>query len=502
MPAKAQRKSGWDSQSWLRLRSAVQVAAFFGFIVLFLKALPLLMRLDPLAMLATTIASRSFLLLSLVALFMVALSLIFGRAWCGWLCPLGTTLEWLPLSRWLKKQVKLPDWWRSVKYIILVAIIAAAVFSNLTLLVLDPLSIMLRTFAAAVWPALDFIIGAAESALYNIQPLQGPVGQFDSLVRPLLLPIDPLYYRDGLLFAAVFATIILLNLAAERFWCRYICPLGAFYGLLSKISLVRRRVNVSCIKCKLCEHACPTGTIRRDKDCASDPGECVMCLKCMDSCPCSTSDFGLVSSPAGFNSYDPGKRQLFLGLGAAALLAVLFRLNPLAARVKQPAIRPPGATENSIAAKCIRCGECIKACPTAAIQPSRVENGAETYWSPVVVPRTGFCQYSCNACGQACPVAAIPPLPLAEKKVTPIGRAFIDRGRCLPWAKNTPCIVCEEMCPVPQKAIILDTVEVKTDDGSQIKLQRPTVLPGRCIGCGLCEYKCPVSGEAAIRVRA
>jgi polyferredoxin len=502
VPAKPQGKGGWDSQSWLRLRTTVQILAFLGFLVLFLNASQVLMGFDPLAMLANLISSRRFEQLSVAALIAIALALALGRAWCGWLCPLGTVLDWFSFNKWRPGYKPLADGWRSVKYILLVAIIAAAVFSNLTLLILDPLTIMVRTFAVSVRPALDFIVSAAESALYNIQPQQESVGRFDSLVRPLLLPTDALYYRDGWLFGSVFAAVILLNLAAERFWCRYICPLGAFYGLAAKISLVRRRVNESCIKCKLCEDACPTGTISRDKDCASDPGECVMCLKCMDSCPCSTSDFGPVSSPAAFNSYDPGKRQLLLGLGAAALLAIIFRLNPLAARAKQLAIRPPGATENDMAAKCIRCGECIKACPTAAIQPSRAEEGSESFWTPVIVPRTGFCQYSCNACGQACPVAAIPPLPMAEKQVTPIGRAFIDRARCLPWAENTPCIVCEEMCPVPQKAILLNNVEVETGDGSRITLQRPTVLAGRCIGCGLCEYKCPVSGESAIRVYA
>jgi formate hydrogenlyase subunit 6/NADH:ubiquinone oxidoreductase subunit I len=128
------------------------------------------------------------------------------------------------------------------------------------------------------------------------------------------------------------------------------------------------------------------------------------------------------------------------------------------------------------------------------------EAGGEAFWTPVIVPRIGFCQYSCNACGQACPVQAIPPLSLEDKRVTPLGRAVIDQSRCLPWSQNTPCIVCEEMCPVPHKAIVLNRVTVTGVDGRKTELLQPIVNIERCIGCGLCEYKCPVSGQAAIRV--
>jgi len=501
LAAKKKRPVGWNTRSWLNLRAAIQALAFIGFLALFLNAVPLLMRLDPLAVLANFISGRSLPPFAFIALAMTVLALIFGRAWCGWLCPMGTLLDWLSFNKWRPGKIAIPDGWRSVKYVILIAIILAAVFSNLTLLIFDPLTIMVRTFATAVWPALDFTVNAVESALNNTPALQEPLARFDNAIRPLLLPTTELYYPDGWLFAAIFAGIILLNLAAERFWCRYLCPLGAFYGLISKISLVRRRVNSNCIGCKLCENACPTGTIRRDRDCSSDPGECIMCLQCMDACPCSTSDFGPVYAPAKLNSYDPVRRQLFLGLGAGVLLAMLFKLNLFSGRRNPYIIRPPGASDEDMTAKCIRCGECIKACPTGAIQPSRLEAGAETLWTPLLVMRSGFCQYSCNTCGQVCPVAAIPALPLAQKKVAIIGRAFIDRDRCLPWAQDTPCIVCEEMCPVPHKAIRLSGVHVKKEDGSTVYLQRPTVQAGRCNGCGLCEFKCPVAGEAAIRVQ-
>ena len=80
-----------------------------------------------------------------------------------------------------------------------------------------------------------------------------------------------------------------------------------------------------------------------------------------------------------------------------------------------------------------------------------------------------------------------------------IGTAFIDRGRCLPWAMGTPCIVCEELCPVSPKAIVVEEESVEVD-GETRNLLKPSVRPDRCNGCGACEFICPVHDRAAIRV--
>ena len=253
-------------------------------------------------------------------------------------------------------------------------------------------------------------------------------------------------------------------------------------------------------------------------------------------------------------------------------------------------IRPPGALpEEEFLKRCIKCGQCMRVCPTNVIQPGGIEGGLENLWTPVLNNRIGSsgCQLNCTACGQVCPTSAIRPITLSEKlgtnefaDVGPIklGTAFIDRNRCLPWAMDKPCIVCEENCPVSPKAIytqeyfstirdgiltvkkavvlseakdldtsietvennlLLDrfatgdyycavagekirkivantenTVMISSDErfekvpaaGSkievQIRLQRPFVDIEKCIGCGICEHECPVSGRRAIRVSA
>lgn len=492
----------------LHLRQVVQWGVLVGFLALLVAArrggappslanLP--MRLDPLTALAHALAARVLLPTSALALLTLALALLFGRAWCGWLCPLGTLLDAVPSPRPTARRA-FPETWRRAKHFLWLTILAAALLGNLTLLVLDPLTLVVRTFGAALWPGLERIVAAVERAAYAVPSLRPAVEALDSLLRPAVFPAEAPFYRAPILYALVLGAILALNGLAPRFWCRYLCPLGGLLGLVSKVGLVRREVTAACTRCGACARACPTGTIRPDRDYASDPAECTMCLECREVCPYDAIRFPARLARAPLEAYDPDRRTALAALGTAVLGVALFRSDRFARR--SPLVRPPGARENHLEARCVRCGLCVRACPTGAIQPALLEGGLESIWTPVLIPRLGYCDYSCNACGQVCPVGAIPPLSLEEKRRAVLGRAYIDRNRCIPWADYRPCIVCEEMCPVPEKAIVLEEATVTDATGQRVTVQRPRVVEERCIGCGICEYKCPVSGEAAIRVFA
>jgi MauM/NapG family ferredoxin protein len=274
------------------------------------------------------------------------------------------------------------------------------------------------------------------------------------------------------------------------------------YALQAKISWLRPRAVKECNHCAACMRVCPTSAIAVTKSGFTiDSAECVVCLDCVAECPEAVIAFtfggGREQSRAAFDL----SRRHFIGSALAGIGAVaLFRSAPSARRDDTWLVRPPGARENDLLSKCIRCGECSKVCPTGGLQPSLFESGLEGLWSPILVPRLGYCDYSCNACGQICPTGAIPSLTLEQKRKEIIGVAYIDQNRCIPWASYRPCIVCEEMCPVPDKAVRLEEVDVVAPNGTRVHLQRPRVYQDLCIGCGICEYQCPLVGPAAIRV--
>ena len=456
------------------------------------------MRIDPLIILGHLLSSRTFLAGSALALITLGLTLVFGRAWCGWICPLGTTLDLFPLEKARGKRKPPAEGWRKIKYLLLIATLTAALLGNLTLLIFDPLTILFRTLTSTVWPALDRVVLAAEKLLFQIPFLSGPVASFDAFVRPFILPTDPAFFQNALLFGTLFLGIIGLNVFAERFWCRYLCPLGGLLGWVSKIAIFRRAVGEECPGCVLCTEHCPTGTIDPNRNYASDPAECTMCLDCLETCPRSKIAFLPDIREPEWKAYDPSRREFLATIGLAATAVVLTRVGMLARREPPHLIRPPGVREVNpdilSITKCTRCSECIRICPTNAIQPGALEAGVEGFGAPLIIPRLGYCDYSCNACGQVCPTQAIPPLSLEEKQLRVIGNAYIDQNRCLAWADHIECIICEEMCPLPQKAITLD-------EGNAVNgVKLPVVNRDLCIGCGICEYKCPVNGEAAIRV--
>jgi polyferredoxin/Pyruvate/2-oxoacid:ferredoxin oxidoreductase delta subunit len=497
------------SARWITLRRMVQYLAFGAFIAAVIGSgragwadafATQLIRLDPLTSLASAIAGRTLFQGAALALILAALTLAFGRVWCGWLCPLGTALDLAKLSKRRPSGPSPPDTWRSGKYALLLLILFGALFADLTLLVLDPLTLMTRTINAALLPAMDVGVTALEFALYRIPFLRAGVGEMDALLRPALLPQNPVVSRAALALGVLSMTVIALNILAERFWCRYVCPLGGLLGLLSKLSLVQRQVGSGCSGCRLCARACPTGTIDPEHNFESDPGECTLCLECLPACPKEDVEFPLRLHAPRWASYDPTRRGVLLSLGGAVLGVGLLRSSDLGAKAHPYWLLPPGAEKAEFLDKCIRCGACLGACPTGGLQPAVREAGLGGFWSPVLVPRSGYCHYTCNACGQACPVAAISPLELEDKQAAIIGRAVIDRDRCLPWSQGTDCIVCEEMCPLPQKAIVLESEPDGTSVEGSRNLLLPRVIAEDCIGCGICEYKCPLDGPAAVRV--
>ncbi len=482
--------------AWVWARRAYQ-ALFLGLFVFLILAtstaliggypVEWFLGFDPLVALATALGAHSLTPALAWAIPLVVATLVFGRFFCGWLCPMGTLHHAFSFAGRLRRvpdrvALNRPRPMYRLRYLILVALLVMAALGSNQVGLLDPIASTWRAFATALVPATNNLAWG----LYQGER----------------------HFHFGTLITAVFVTTLALNLFIPRLFCRLLCPLGALLGLLARFSLFRLAKDPTlCKDCAVCGGECqgaadPQGTLR--------VSECMLCLNCVAACPRGGFRYRFLPSlELTSERLDLGRRRtVTAALGGLVAVPLLHASAGGEPRPHPARIRPPGAlAEDDLLARCIKCGACMKVCPTGGLQPALHEAGLEGLWTPMLVPRLGYCEHACVACGQVCPTGAIRELVLDEKVGAPpnnepvrIGTAFFDHGRCLPWAMDTPCIVCEEVCPTSPKAIYFKRETVITRAGEALELKRPYVDPAQCIGCGTCEHHCPVFDQAAVRV--
>lgn len=596
-----------------------------------------LLQLDPLVALATVLTTRTLYAGLAWALATIVLTLVLGRFFCGWVCPFGALHHFVGFlggrNRALKERVARNSYHPAqvVKYFLLSLLLGAAagdwlahppwvepglpgivwggfLVGLLVLLYLSAQSALTKKAASkdrGLWGAAAFagawvLLGALFSghSLIGASLQTGLLDPIPLIHRSINLVVLPIldggvnkisaaqrYSAGAWLIGALFLAAVLMNLVRPRFYCRFVCPLGALFGILDRNSLWRVGKNRSkCLHCELCDSKCEGACSPSEKLRWS---ECLLCMNCMDACQSNLMTYQTLPSAGGEQAApDLSRRAVLIGVFSGVAAVPMMRLGGMLANNWSPAvIRPPGAlAEYEFLKRCLKCGQCMRVCPTNVIQPAAFEAGAEGLWTPVLNFRAGTsgCQYNCVACGHICPTVAIRPLTLDEKHGTgsfsasgPVrsGVAFVDRGRCLPWAMDKPCLVCQENCPVSPKAIFTREIYTTIRNGRQrikaaegmkieleegalkpggvstgdyflhlegesgdirrqilqngesslvlspepswqrvpeaggsveilIRLKQPHVDPERCLGCGICEHECPVSGLRAIRVSA
>lgn len=374
---------------------------------------------------------------------------------------------------------------RSVKFGLLTAILVSAFFGSGLLLLFDPISFLTRSAATILHPLAAFL---ANGMLDISRPLMEVAGLFGLARTSFIQPV----YIGAPVFMLLFAVVLGAAVLSKRFWCRYLCPLGALLGLFSLAAPLRRRVTEECNSCGFCRKVCPMDAIGEDPKRTSF-AECIGCRSCARACPLGGISFSPGTSGASTGNQPPvdaGRRTLLLGAGSALSLVFLARTGAARRLRSSRLIRPPGSLpEEKFLAACARCGECMKACVTNTLQPSIFEAGLEGLWTPRHEMRLAGCEQECNVCGRVCPTGAIRSLPMEEKKAARIGTAVIRRELCVAWEHHMLCLKCDEACPY--NAIVFKMVEGE---------KRPFVDETKCNGCGICEQVCPVLGDAAVFV--
>ncbi|MFH2120188.1 MAG: 4Fe-4S dicluster domain-containing protein [Pseudomonadota bacterium] len=478
------------------MKKTIQALSLLLFTALFLLAtyrlpdwLPadIYLRIDPLLGINAILAAREIIPRVLWALVLVGATLVVGRFFCAYVCPLGAAidgLDYLFFRKIGRPGMKQDSSLRRWKYLLLILILAAALTGVSLVYFLDPIALLTRFTTFVLYP---LAVALLNLLLDLLRPLFQGLGW--AALSHLHYP-QPVYYMTAVTLA-IFGAIIGLSLLAPRFWCRALCPLGALISLISPLGVFKRRVSEACNRCMACRKGCPMGAVEEDPLKTRLP-ECIQCKECARICPEKAISFPASSAGMGeYSAVDVSRRGVFTSLAGGLTFGFLSIQTPFTLlQGRKELIRPPGAIpETEFLRTCIRCGECMKSCVTNTLQPCLWESGMTGLWTPKLEMRMAACEPNCNVCGKVCPTQAIRSLPLEEKTYAKIGTAVLRKETCLVWAQDKMCLICDEICPY--NAIVFRPIE---------GYRRPVVIASRCNGCGYCEQRCPVKGASAIVV--
>lgn len=353
-----------------------------------------LSRLDPWLLLAEWRATGALPIWFWLPLGVVVLTILFGRVFCGWICPVGAIVAQIPVRR---SHLKLSQHLQKGRYLWLVFLLMLLLYSNWPLF-LTPFHILTEELTR-IWQ-----------------------GKFPYLLISMLLA--------GILFF-------------PRFWCVYVCPTGILLVILSRWRLFHFVIGEGCIECKACESVCRSKAMSLEESKAKE--DCMLCGRCWQVCPVGMvkgQNRNVFTTPEKNDAMPLSRRQLVKG--GLALVAGGFSWKYLGATAAS-VLRPPGAlAEEEFLASCSRCGRCVKVCPAQCLFPMPIESGLSAFLTPRLQPRLAKCEL-CLTCQEVCPTGAIQHVPVSMVKM---GIAELDRRQCLVWAERKLCLLCREQCPV------------------------------------------------------
>lgn len=225
----------------------------------------------PIGAMQAVIGSRKYNFSFYVVGFICLMGVLFGRFICGWLCMFGLIQDLLykiPVKK-IKVNRKLDYWMRYLKYVVLVVLVF-----GMPLFLVDKYGISAPYFCKLLCP-----VGTLEGGI------------------PLVLLNESLKDAVGFLFGwklLILVVILIASIFLYRPFCKYLCPLGAFYALFNKVSMVQIHIDKdSCTNCGACKKKCRMGV-----DVCKEPGskECIRCGDCVRACPRNALSLGIRDS--------------------------------------------------------------------------------------------------------------------------------------------------------------------------------------------------------------